>query len=89
VDEPGNDFLAYPTFASYENLRVASRRIRDFFVKRPHGRRLAEQRIKFHIRTRNIRLDSLDLGMSSKTPTKDAISNYLKELQPSHIDTGM
>jgi len=43
VNEASDDFLADAAFASYENLRVASRRIRDFFVKRPHGRCLAEQ----------------------------------------------
>src|SRR4029078_3776449 len=58
VYERGNDFLASPTFASYENLRVASRRIRDFFVKRPHGPRPAEQRNKFHLRDRKNKLES-------------------------------
>jgi hypothetical protein len=43
VDEPGDNFLADATFASNENLRVASRRIRDFFVKQPHGGCFAEQ----------------------------------------------
>ena len=48
VNEPGDDFLADSAFTGDENLRVASRRIRDFFVESANGGCFAKQRVEFH-----------------------------------------